>query len=413
MKLQEQIKLIEERIKNDPNIWVPLFNKAFKNNDFKFGTQANRNRVYRVLAKNFAKKFQLMRNQQRFKNTKEFIKLYNLPQTPKRNRLLLTLGLKYSKVVPLWNNRDEHIKKMYNFLTDPYVRRIQKVVRKKPFNIKNNVAFLKRAGNVRMISNINKLNKYAAPLSIINKNKEIRNKLNPPARKIQTAFREHRNDRLRTLTMLAKVLGTRRELTYYSDVLVKLITRWSTAKNKNTITSTIAPCHIKPNQVPHRYLLNFMKQAYIVAHEVTLMSRGERSNFLDRLEKELFGGMPCLENFLEGLTNALYTQGFVWAGRTLKEPLVPNNARYLRNVVGPAITSWVTTMNANNKKVFNAKSFENRKNVFWKKIKNLNLVVPGGFFEKVSNYNKNGARYASSKAVRILNNNNNTYNYTN
>ena len=61
---------------------------------------------------------------------------------------------------------------MYNFLTGPYVHRIQKVVRKKPFNIKNNVAFLKRAGNVRMISNINKLNKYAAPLSIINKNKE-------------------------------------------------------------------------------------------------------------------------------------------------------------------------------------------------------------------------------------------------
>ncbi len=421
MSFQNNFNEIRRRIISNPGVWAPYFQTLIEKKygkRFKFWDQESRKisenelkKFYSFLAKNEA----FGRNLKKRNAAKEFIKIYiNDPPTVTRDRYLLTLAAPYTKVVPLWNNRAEHLKKMYNFFSAPYKHRIKRMIQRRPnFKIKSNVNFLKRSENVQMLSNIRKLENYAKPLSIEDKNKLIRQKLNKPVRLIQEKFRGHRIPRFVTFIVFEQLLLQRPSLHYYAGVVDKLRRHWAKVNTKNQIHTKIAACHIKNNEMPAAYLLKFMKQVYMVAKTVTEMSKDKQEKYLDRLEKELFSGMPCLENFLEGLINALYPQGFVWKGRNIDPPLNNDNKRYLTNVVKPALISWVSTMNENNRRGYNNKSFSERKNLFWKKIRNLNIIIPGGFFQKVQEYNTGGNRFNKSKAARLLNNNNNTFNYNN
>jgi hypothetical protein len=181
--------------------------------------------------------------------------------------------------------------------------------------------------------------------------------------------------------------------------------------SKNNINEKIGVCHIKPDEDPRKYILQMIRQIAAIASKIKTLSPENQESFIERFEQESHG-RPCLENFVESLTKALYKEGFVWKGTAIG-PINKNNKRYLTNIVSPAIMSWVSTMNATDKKVFNTMSFNKRRQLFWNKIKYLNIMGPNGFYVQVGNYNKNGTRVKGSKAIRVLNNNYNNFNYNN
>ena len=176
------------------------------------------------------------------------------------------------------------------------------------------------------------------------------------------------------------------------------------------ITTQIAPCHIKPGQDPVVYLRQLRNQLIYAAklyHQKKVRDPEFSKTFFLRLKGEL-GGRPCLENLIEGLSVALSDPEFVWKGRSIKDPLVKNNARYL-NILRNAVVSFQEHHASNRTAPPLPLSLERRKKIFWNMIKNKNVfaVTRGPFgnnigYTQVKKYNINGARFKASNAANLL-----------
>ena len=176
------------------------------------------------------------------------------------------------------------------------------------------------------------------------------------------------------------------------------------------ITTQIAPCHIKPGQDPVVYLRQLRNQLFYAVklyHQKKVRDPEFSKTFFLRLKGEL-GSRPCLENLIEGLTVALSDPEFVWKGRSIKDPLVQNNARYL-NILRNAVISFQEHHASNRTAPPLPLSLERRKKIFWNMIKNKNVfaVTRGPFgnnigYTQVKKYNKNGNRFKASNAANLL-----------
>lgn len=242
----------------------------------------------------------------------------------------------------------------------------------------------------------------------------IKNRLNNEVRIIQSAVRTKQAVQNRYVDALLSDMqrNQSQNFNYYINKLNKVYKKIPEVLkhprlNRNVITTQIAPCHIKPGQDPVVYLRQLRSQLLYAAklyHQKKVRDPKFKQKFLARLKSEL-GGRPCLENLVEGLTVALSDPEFVWKGRNIS-PLVKNNARYL-NLLGNAVQSF-QRYHANNKTAKNLPvSLERRKKLFWNMIKNKNVHAVIGRnhigYQRVKNYNKNGARFSASNAANWLN----------
>jgi hypothetical protein len=191
-------------------------------------------------------------------------------------------------------------------------------------------------------------------------------------------------------------------------VLHKIKSNWGNGA-QNKITTLIGPCHIRPDEVPRKYLSSMYNQLKYVTSEYSKFSSVQKKNYRDVLADRL-GERPCLENLLDGMADAVATSAFEWRGKSKifeVTPLVVNNSRYLSHLMGPAISSWYSTLSKNNKKSLENKNLNARKQLFWNMVKSRNVVVMsnnGPGYSKVKNYNVNGKRFKSSNQANTLGN---------
>lgn len=202
---------------------------------------------------------------------------------------------------------------------------------------------------------------------------------------------------------------------YYIPMFKKLyskglkITAPTTKLLIDKIQRQIGPCHLNPTasrEISEKYLPQFVQQFLYIVTEYTKLSESKKSGFILNFADKL-GGRPCLENALHEGVEALLEPGFMWTGKQIKEPLTARNmARYLNNVVRPALMSWKNSMNNANKLKLNNMSLNQKKNAFWNKIKNRNIhmLTRNGIptYGKVKEFNILGRMFKNSELANQL-----------
>lgn len=312
-------------------------------------------------------------------------------------------------------------------------RKIQKAIIKR-YKLKDNINYLNKQKIVKFLSdsNNNKLNKYAKAHGFKNINnlsnhykflrqKVLRYKKNGVSRNysnklshiktIQQKYRDYINKRKIIIYNYINDLLKDGRFDYNAKMLEKLFTQINLIplslgpgmNSKEKITTFIGPCHIEPKEVPIRYLTRMFNQMKYTATEYSKMTPVKRTMYRDRLSKEL-GNRPCLENLLDGMVISIVPPAFEWRGKSV-EPLYVKNKKYLTKVIGPAISSWHSTLSNNNKKVIANKNLNARKKLFWNMIKNQELQVMtnnGPMYLRSQVYNVNGKRFKSSEEAAQL-----------
>jgi hypothetical protein len=239
-------------------------------------------------------------------------------------------------------------------------------------------------------------------------------------KKIQSAYKTRYASTTLTANIFLKDLEKDGRFKFYVKLFTKLLTRITktlgdineepvrqifhplTSKKtaQNIITNIIGPCHIKPDNVPRKYLIGMKSQLLYVARAYQKMTTTARKEYRDRLDG-FIGGLPCLENAMDSLVQALYKPTFEWIGKKI-EPLSSNNKRYLGSVMAKAVTSWVASGDIKGL----PGNLNARKNMFWKMVRNKNLHVlnsegaPG--YSTPAQYNKNGTKFKTSELANSL-----------
>lgn len=243
-----------------------------------------------------------------------------------------------------------------------------------------------------------------------------RNALDPFGRRkaiktIQTKYRTYINKRMNIIGDYISDLDKDGRFGFNVKVLQKLFTRINDVLFEikkhwgedplGKITNFIGPCHIKPDEIPRKYLAQMFNQMRYVAIEYSKLR--DKKAYRDRLSDAL-GDRPCLENLLDGMAKTLVEPAFEWRGKRI-DPLLPNNSRYLSDVMGPAVSSWHSTLSNNNKKLIANKNLNARKQLVWNMVKSQNLAVMtnnGPVYSTPKNYNVNGKRFKGSNVANTL-----------
>jgi hypothetical protein len=282
--------------------------------------------------------------------------------------------------------------------------------------------------------------------------REMRNsnvKAVPSVTKIQSIFRGYKSRNINPRREFLLSLSKDGRFEYYVEVLARLEYRvqnvldaiYQNIDPVSAITGRIGVCHYKarPSKIvqnvtnvrrnilqlkkktPREYLQSFRKQFAYVAKKYSQFTTKQKELYRNNLNSYLSAGQPCLENLLDYLVQALLIPTFVWIGKTknlLNNPLQQNNIRYLgygpslgknRGVVNTAIKSWHNSLKSgSNKKPegWNNMSIDNKKNIFWKMIKNKSMYVytnEGPVNATPNYYNKNGVKFKSSNLANTLN----------
>ena len=238
-------------------------------------------------------------------------------------------------------------------------------------------------------------------------------KVTPNVTRIQRVYRGYANRRLTPVIKFVMDLHQDERFKYYAPLLnrlyvsiprvLTLIRNLPDAEPRNLITHVIGVCHIRPEQVPAKYLGAMQNQLVYVARAYQKMSPVQKKEYLNRLDGHL-GGRPCLENTIEALVESLVKPVLVWSGKNIDPPLNKNNARYTNKVMAKAVLTWVQSANKN--KVPN--SLNARKQMFWNMVKNRELHVRNAngipMYSTPSRYNVNGKRFKASAVANALEN---------
>jgi len=216
---------------------------------------------------------------------------------------------------------------------------------------------------------------------------------------IERATHRYQTQRLEKITRLLDDMKRDGRFDYYVSTLTNLVKRIlkvldvinRQGKPHERITGAIGPCHIKPNEVPKKYLANMYNQLVYVSKGYQSV---DHKKFFNRLDSML-GGRPCLENMMDAMINSLLEPVFEWTGKNIDPPLVQNNDRYLTNVLAKAVSSWVNKLSNENKSKL-PNNLEKRKNMFWNMIKGRNLHVRNKngipVYSTPAKYNKYGGK---------------------
>jgi hypothetical protein len=338
-------------------------------------------------------------------------KIYEYAEKKGHANPLNLMRLLYNKKYQGTNKK--HIKVISNF----FKRKLAKG------NIKTNEAFLKYYKKVPEIYKTRFLNKKYPGLTSENAVKKILSKRNrdasrePAARKIQKVYSGYFSKTLHMITNLISDMGSDGRFKNNVKVLSRLVERINAVikeiNNKgeahSTITTLIGPCHINANEVPRKYLSSMYNQLKYVSNEYNSFSKEKKKKYLDELSDKL-GERPCLENLLDGMADAIATSAFEWRGKSKMfevSPLLQNNERYLTRLIGPAISSWYSSLSRNNKKSLDNKDLNTRKKMFWNMIKSRNISIMtnnGPVYSTPKNYNVNGKRFFASNEANALGN---------
>lgn len=232
---------------------------------------------------------------------------------------------------------------------------------------------------------------------------------------IQKSTRKYQKDRFRTIGTLIEDMydDPEKRFVFQVNVLSKLyrnipkVLNFITYYNKtpkNIITSEIGPCHIKPDEIPKKYLDKMYNQMIFVSQEYFKKSPNAKKKYLDELDS-LIGGRPCIENLMDAMISALLEPVFEWTGKRIDPPLVNNNNRYLGQVMAKAISSWHQKLSNNNKAKL-PNNLNKRKNIFWSMVKNMELHVRNKegipIYSRPAFYNVNGKKFKSSNLSNTL-----------
>ena len=209
----------------------------------------------------------------------------------------------------------------------------------------------------------------------------------------------------------------KRFTTYYIPMFTKLFKFTPTVSKQswhdtphyiNVIGKKIGPCHLSLTanwNTKQKYLPQLFNQLMFIVNEFNKLSDVRQTKFLDVYADKL-AGRPCLENALHEGVESLVDPTFNWTGKNLKNPLNKNNkVRYLHNVIRPALLSWTASLNNSNRKTIVNMNLNQRKNVFWQKIKNKNLHVMsnrGPGYAAVKTFDKNGTIFKNSNLASQL-----------
>jgi hypothetical protein len=262
---------------------------------------------------------------------------------------------------------------------------------------------------------------------------------NNVARTIQGAFARYAHTKHDVVYDFIMRLYEDKELKFYGGLLNRLFTmttaavqlmnqteRNNFALRKNIVTRKIGHCHMAKANIPRKYLGRMYAQLVYVARAFKRMKEPKKVQYLERLKRHITVG-PCLENALESLIEALVEPVFEWRGKMV-QPLNKNNSRYLTHVIGPALSSWVSSNknlsakveakirrnykgNLNAMNTVESNSFVERKKLgelkklFWNTIKNRPLHVmtnEGPMYSRPRNYNANGKRFRNSNQAKSL-----------
>ncbi len=357
------------------------------------------------------------------KNDENFLRVMNQWKPKNENRLeKYAYNRGYNTADNLMYNlymkkfKDPKYKKATDIISRAFLRHIKKK------NIKTDEEFIKRYQKAPYvyISRFMK-KKYPGTQNISNVVNTILHKRSsdpkrlPATQKIQKVYKGYIDKRLLTFQSFITDLKNDGRFDFNVKVLTKLFERINLVLHKiksnwgegahNKITTLIGPCHIKPNEVPLKYLSQMFNQMKYVTSEYQKMSGSEKKKYRDRLHEAL-GDRPCLENLLDGMAKVLVPPAFEWRGKRV-EPLVKNNKRYLSQVIGPAISSWYNTLSNNNKRLLENKSLNTRKRLFWNMIKSQNLAIMtnnGPVYSTPNRYNVGGKRFFASNEANTLGN---------
>ena len=301
---------------------------------------------------------------------------------------------------------------------EPAAVTIQRALRKRRVN--TNETFMKmmnrfRKGNNRNVPRmINFANKKYGTENLnlaLNMIYEKRHKgASPGVTKIQSVFRGYQARQLAPVKYLVESLTRDGRFKYYTGVLgylfvatpkaLSFIKSFPNVEPRTIINKLIGVCHIRPDQVPSKYLGAMRSQLVYVARAYRKMDSNKQQEYRDRLEGYL-GGRPCLENTLEALMESLLEPVFEWTGKGIEPPLVKNNARYLNNVMAKAVSSWAAKKPKGLPKNLNA-----RKKMVWNMVKNRELHVRNAdgipMYTTPSRYNVNGKRFKRSNLANSL-----------
>ena len=333
----------------------------------------------------------------------------------------------YNEPNILMNNllRQRHRNPKYKKAAGIIERAYNKHLAKK--NIKTNEEYLKKfkSNKTRLVHKIRFKNKFYPQETNFNNVAETiylkraqDPKRLPAVQKIQKAYTGYVSSTLKMIVSFISDLRTDGRFANNVKVLTRLTERINLVLHKikanwgngaqNKITTFIGPCHIRPDEVPRKYLSSMYNQLKYVTSAYSKFSSSQKKKYRDVLDDKL-GERPCLENLLDGMADAVATSAFEWRGKSKifeVTPLVANNSRYLSHLIGPAIISWYSTLSNNNKKSLENKNLNARKQLFWNMIKSRNVVVMsnnGPGYSKVKNYNVNGKRFKSSNQANTLN----------
>jgi hypothetical protein len=174
------------------------------------------------------------------------------------------------------------------------------------------------------------------------------------------------------------------------------------------ISKQIGPCHLKANanlQSREKYLPQLYQQLVFITSEFNNLSDVKKAKFVDVFANKL-GDRPCLENALHEGVEALLEPVFQWVGKNIDPLNSQNGPRYVQNVIRPAMLSWIESLDNTNKRLLDNMNLNQRKNMFWQKIKDRNLhTISGGgipIYAKVSSYDVNGAYFKRSNLANQL-----------
>lgn len=229
---------------------------------------------------------------------------------------------------------------------------------------------------------------------------------------IETAVHKYQTQRLAKIKHLLNDMKQDGRFDYYVSTLTNLVNRIvkvltvinREGKPQDIITTAIGPCHIKPKEVPRKYLANMYNQLVYISKEYSRKSSLEHKKFLNRLDSML-GGRPCLENMMDAMVGALLEPVFEWNGKSIDPPLVQNNDRYPNMILGKAAMTWREKMSNNNRAKL-PNNLNKRKQMFWNMVKGLELHIRNKngipVYSTTARYNKNGRKFKKSNLANSL-----------
>ena len=229
---------------------------------------------------------------------------------------------------------------------------------------------------------------------------------------IETAVHKYQTQRLAKIKHLLDDMKRDGRFDYYVSTLINLVKRIlkvldvinREGRPHDIITTAIGPCHIKPKEIPRKYLANMYNQLVYISREYSRKSSSGRKKFLERLDSML-GGRPCLENMLDAMVGALLEPVFEWNGKSIDPPLVQNNDRYPNMILGKAAMTWREKMSNNNRAKL-PNNLNKRKQMFWNMVKGLELHIRNKngipVYSTTARYNNGGKKFKKSKLANSL-----------